>query len=282
MRLTDIGFHERAFPGFLAVSVCLHALAIFIYTQLALPDMLVTLKRGEVGFVNLDSLKAAMAASAGTPTKADLNSPRRGGGKAGKSGTSAGGPRISSGGVRDFFRSSPFGEASPSESRERGAARDISGLAGAAREGTGAAGQTTGRSGFDGGQTGASGFGRETAATGSGAGGPGRERAPDGGGQGGQGPASAIRWNDGSEVRAVVLQPEFELPEELRGRGIRAEVVVAVTVDPEGRVLSPVVSSSSGSGVLDRAVVDTVRRIQFRAVQGARVSYGTIRYTFRY
>jgi len=281
LRALSIGPRRGPLPGFLVLSLTLHLVVLFLYANLAKPDLLVTLKRGEVGFVNLDTMKAAMAANAGRPTKSEAVSAKRGGGKAGRAASATGGPRISQGGARDFFRSSPLGEASPSASSERGASRDLSGLAGAARSGSGTSSQA-GRSGYEGGQAGATGFGRETAATGNGAGGPGRERAPDGGGQGGKGAASAIRWNDGSDVRAVVLQPDFELPEELRGKGIRAEVVVAVTVDAEGRVLSPVVTASSGSGPLDRAVVDTVRRIQFRAVQGARVSYGTIRYTFRY
>lgn len=256
------------FPTFLLISLGFHVLLILSLTLGLRPQVLLTLNRAEIGIVHLDEkLLRAMAQAGSSGGGAVARKPGASGGGSSRSR----GPKLSGLGG-DLFQKSPLGSFDDSPARETSPNSGSRGLKEGLGNGVGGDGPATGyRS--DGGAP-ALGFGRERAGS-----------RVEGAGERSSGtpsPPSAIQWNSGSAVRRVSSQPELDWPDSLKGKGIRAEVLVSVTVDPSGRVLSPVVQRSSGSGDLDRAVLDAVRRTLFQAAEGSSPSYGTIRYTFKY
>ncbi|MBL8995544.1 MAG: energy transducer TonB [Spirochaetia bacterium] len=231
----------------------------------ARPPILLTIKRGEIDFVDLSALSGSSASA-----HRESHSPNR---------ESAAAPPKK----KWFdFSLSPKGEFASSDSEVKPSTRPSSqsGLKPMADEGTSADKGDRENYRENGNSQNPFAKGRENAATGTGD--KGTQSGDKSAGNKGEGQNRKVEWDEKSLKRELVLAPAFVLPEELQGRGIRADVTCEIGVDPEGRVLNPVIQQSSGIAELDRAVLENVRRYQFKALDEGRTSYGTIRFTFLY
>ncbi len=243
----------RFFPLSLLVSLVLHLCLLLLFFILARPPILLTLSRGEIDFVDLSELSSRAASSPASTRETGVSAPPK---KkwfdftASPTGDFTSTPERDKTGLGRTDSLKPMGESPGTESRET--YRDTG----------------TSQNPFAGGKDGSA------------------ENAKKDGGSGstaskGQGSGS-VEWDAGAARRELLFAPAFVLPEELRDRAIRAEAVVGLTVDPEGRVLNPVIQTSTGISELDRAVLETIRRYQFKALEESRSSHGTIRFTFLY
>lgn len=256
---------RRVFPFSLALSLLVHLLLFLLIISFARPPILLTIKRGEIDFVDLSALSSSSASSHRESHSATREAP-------------AAPPK-----KKWFdFALSPKGEFASSESEEKPGTRPFSGsgLKPSAEEGNAATSE--GRENYreNGHSQNPFAKGRENAATGTGD--KGTQSGDKSSGNKGEGQNRKVEWDEKSLKRELMLAPAFVLPEELQGRGIRAEVIAEIGVDPEGRVLNPTIRQSSGIAELDRAVLENVRRYQFKALDEGRTSYGTIRFTFLY
>lgn len=256
---------RRVFPFSLALSLLVHLLLFLLIIYFARPPILLTIKRGEIDFVDLSALSSSSASA-----HRESHSPNRE--------TASAPPK-----KKWFdFSISPKGEFASSESEVKPSARSSlqPSLKPSAEEGTSAEKGDRENYRENGQSHNPFARGRENAVTGTGD--KGTQSGDKSSGSKGEGQNRKVEWNEASLKRELVLAPPFVLPEELRDRGIRSEVICEIGVDPEGRVLNPTVKQSSGIAELDRAVLENVRRYQFKALDEGRTSYGTIRFTFLY
>jgi len=91
--------------------------------------------------------------------------------------------------------------------------------------------------------------------------------------------SSLIDWGDDIK-RKLIFETKLSIPDSLKGKGIRGDMIIKITVDKAGRVISVLVIKSSGYSELDIAAKKVVNKYRFNKIDIDKTSHGKIKFIF--